>query len=72
MSAYRVVLLDCDLCGEVLDLGPHAVAATYALVRRQAVAYGWRSWRNVDVCSNHDELTMPQVLDAVDERREGR
>ena len=68
MSAFRVVLLDCDLCGEVCDLGGAAVGVTFAKVRRPS---GWRSWRDIDICPAHDDMTMPQALDAVDKRRAG-
>lgn len=79
MSAYRVTMLDCDLCGEVYDPGMYGVAARYADVRRMAAREAtdwryegktWRSWRNVDICPKHHELTTSQALDAVDARRD--
>ena len=80
MSAYRVTLLDCDLCGEVFDHGWQTIGASYAQTRRLAAnsyewtpdytrTAAWRSWRNVDICWKHDDLTMPQALAAVDARR---
>lgn len=68
MSAYSVTLIDCDLCGAVFDAGPQAVREKRSVVRGYARSEGWRSWRTVDLCPTHDELTMPQALDAVDAR----
>lgn len=80
MSAYRVTMLDCDLCGEVYDPGPNGVAASFAVVRRMASreetdwryeGETWRSWRSVDICPKHSELSIPQALNQVEARFNG-
>lgn len=68
MSAYRVVLLDCDLCGQVYDPGGGGVSATYARVRALARREVWRSWRAVDICPTHNALTMHEAVSAARRR----
>lgn len=79
MSAYRVTLLDCDLCGEVFDAGPKAVGASIRDVRHLAsrtfdcssdwsTKSGWRSHENIDICPKHVEMTMGEASLAVVQR----
>lgn len=55
MTAYRVTLLDCDVCGEVFDSGFWGVSATFAEVRTRARAVGWESRGGRDSCPRHRE-----------------
>lgn len=80
MSAYRVTMLDCDLCGEVYDPGPEGIRARISDVRRMAAresggwphqGHAWRSSGSIDVCPKHWELSIEEVRAAVEARFAG-
>lgn len=71
MTAYGVTLLDCDVCGEVLDIGHPSIGAPFSDVRKIAKRLGWRSWPGVDACPRHADMSKGRVYAAVEAVRGG-